>query len=572
MTKDAEPSGNGLLSKVVKFVKSPTTHWADIDRPAAQGDGNESRLILKEMIERKRRNDFVRKREFDMLRKVRQRGAGRGGEPAAGGPSMFSSSELSQGGERAHTLKKIDEIEAQMSNAWLRRRQDTAVGHESSMHSGTKGAMAQHSAEASIELPLADSGVSPQAFAPTLTMDQVVIPPATLDAFAPEAGAFDAGLDTLDGGGQAGLQVEVAAKQDEQLEEAAIRFANGDAEGAESALLALLSNGNSRSNDVEIWLTLFDLYRCVDNVTSFDNAAIDFAARFGRSAPQWSLMGESLSRGVADRTAAGATRTGQFDWVCPSTLNAQAVVALAAALDRHGSPWRVDWRHLKVVEHAALRPLVATFKRWAETPGGFEFLAVERLLEQLADHSRTEDSDSDPLWWETQLALLRVLDHMDEFELVALNYCVTYEVSPPAWEAPKNRFRALAEEGHATEDSELAGLGLPGFALAPALSETATAEHAAPGVVRAALSGAYVGSAAALVRHLTAQPEARAYELDCRHLTRIDFGAAGDLLNWSMDQQAKGRSVTFRQVNRLVAAFFGVIGIDGAAGVTLRTD
>ena len=31
--------------------------------------------MLKEMIERKRRNDFVRRREFDQLRKLRQREA-----------------------------------------------------------------------------------------------------------------------------------------------------------------------------------------------------------------------------------------------------------------------------------------------------------------------------------------------------------------------------------------------------------------------------------------------------------------------------------------------------------------
>lgn len=52
---------------MVKFVKSPTTHWADLDREVPDSSGDtESRLALKEMIERKRRNDFVRNREFDM--------------------------------------------------------------------------------------------------------------------------------------------------------------------------------------------------------------------------------------------------------------------------------------------------------------------------------------------------------------------------------------------------------------------------------------------------------------------------------------------------------------------------
>ena len=32
------------------------------------------------------------------------------------------------------------------------------------------------------------------------------------------------------------------------------------------------------------------------------------------------------------------------------------------------------------------------------------------------------------------MAALRVMNRPDEFELVALNYCITYEVSPPPWE------------------------------------------------------------------------------------------------------------------------------------------
>ena len=126
MSKDSG-QGSGLLSKMVKFVKSPTTHWSDLDRPEGNGGDTESRLALKEMIERKRRNDFVRNREFDMLRKVRRRETLRDSDLAAG-PSFYPSSQPANTGERARTLKKIDEIEAQMSTAWFRRQQGEAGG------------------------------------------------------------------------------------------------------------------------------------------------------------------------------------------------------------------------------------------------------------------------------------------------------------------------------------------------------------------------------------------------------------------------------------------------------------
>ena len=74
MSKD-ETGNGGLFSKVVKFVRNPATNWADLDQKEADRESTYTKQALKEMIERKRRNDFVRKREFDMLRKMRRREA-----------------------------------------------------------------------------------------------------------------------------------------------------------------------------------------------------------------------------------------------------------------------------------------------------------------------------------------------------------------------------------------------------------------------------------------------------------------------------------------------------------------
>ncbi len=60
--------------------------------------------------------------------------------------------------------------------------------------------------------------------------------------------------------------------------------------------------------------------------------------------------------------------------------------------------------------------------------------------------------------------------------------------------------------------------------------------------------------------------------ISCARLIRIDFSAAGTLLNWVTARQAEGRQVQFVEVNRLVAAFFNVIGISEHARVMARTD
>lgn len=71
MSKDT----GGFLRKVVRFVANPTTDWTELDAPSTDSaESDYAKTEIKAMIERKRRNDFVRKRELDMLRKIRREG------------------------------------------------------------------------------------------------------------------------------------------------------------------------------------------------------------------------------------------------------------------------------------------------------------------------------------------------------------------------------------------------------------------------------------------------------------------------------------------------------------------
>src|SRR6195952_2872272 len=108
-----------FFRKVVKFVANPTTEWAELGVPAEEARETEfAKGELKAMIERKRRNDFVRKREFDMLRKVRREGLTSEQLAALGGSSRLDDSEariVDSGAKPDSGVKaKIDEIEQQM--------------------------------------------------------------------------------------------------------------------------------------------------------------------------------------------------------------------------------------------------------------------------------------------------------------------------------------------------------------------------------------------------------------------------------------------------------------------------
>ena len=57
----------------------------------------------------------------------------------------------------------------------------------------------------------------------------------------------------------------------------------------------------------------------------------------------------------------------------------------------------------------------------------------------------------------------------------------------------------------------------------------------------------------------------------CSRLIRVDFIAAGDLLNWVLKRRNENRSVHFVDAHRMIALFFGAMGINEHASVKVRT-
>jgi hypothetical protein len=59
-------------------------------------------------------------------------------------------------------------------------------------------------------------------------------------------------------------------------------------------------------------------------------------------------------------------------------------------------------------------------------------------------------------------------------------------------------------------------------------------------------------------------------QIACPKLIRLDFIAAGDVLNWVLQQRTENRSVTFTDAHRLVAMFFGAMGINEHARIKVK--
>ena len=602
MSQAKGENGTGLLSKVVKFVRSPATGWAEHDPQDEARDSGYSKQALKEMIERKRRNDFVRKREFDMLRKLR-RSEAMAGHDLAARPSFFQSSMPSRPDDRASTLKKIDEIEAQMSQQWWKTRTTESTrssGFPMSAHvppdargrpaaplpgataGPAAGAMAHQVRWDSGPLPMVPAAgaarldpvapapaAAPTPPAPSIPATVPMSAPAPLASASPHESLSHSSL--FSASKAFAYDVEDLAS-DPEIEEAAIRFANGDDAGAESVLRRLLEAGGTREHHEEAWLTLFDFYRATGQQAAFDNAAVDFADRFGRSAPQWISLADAAAAQAGPRPAApDAGAAAPVHWSCPSVLTVQGVATLQAVLGRAPQPWRLSWARLERLDEAAAEPLARLMAQWAGQPVEMHFIGAPVLDALLRSRAVSGDRSVPPVWWKLRLEALRLMHRPDEFELAALDYCVTYEVSPPSWESPRCRYRAQHADGSSGAEEGLQEP--PALTDAPpsGFGESLLSRDA--GIATAALAGSVRGdAAAALVRSGAGAAGAELLVVCCANLVRIDFSAAGALLNWATARQAEGLAVHFTDLHRLVASFFSVIGISAQARVSVRRD
>lgn len=567
---------------MVQFIRQPAKDLRDAEVSELGQNSEFIKLALKERIERKRQDDTVRRREFAYLRKLRSNGP-LINHHTAGRPSVFQNSSGFNPEERAMTIKKIDDIEAHMSRNWLDRKPDNAPTQQGKpplsppVLSTPVGVGVSRRSEAPTQPVLLDNVVDDTDYDFTKMDLSAPTSPAVLDVPTQAMSLESPKNDTAEPGasGFSGSQlmsvshlmsVEMGdSLGDPNLQDAAIRFADGDYAGAEAVLMAVLQSQSEQQGSADACAAaLFDLYRATGQQASFDVVAIDYAERFGRSAPEWFSIPDLLGRKAAALTvekAAPLAQNGIAAWDCPAELDLPAVQTLRAAFAPNRTPPHVHWTQLKVITPEALGELAQLCEQWCSQSVTLHFAGVDALETALKAATPSSDMRVDHLWWRLRLDVLCILRKHEEFENTALDYCVLYEVSPPSWRDV--RCGCVYEQ-----DSE------------EALGQTADSVHSQfsafdPHAAEAAnveLSGELLGDALDALNKLQQElGGAERLVISCARLIRVDFSAAGSILNWVIEREAQGCRIQFADVPRLVAAFFNVIGISEYATVVLRT-
>ena len=568
----AEPKDTtSFFRKVVKFVANPATEWAELDAPTEDTrESDYAKGELKAMIERKRRNDFVRKREFDMLRKVRREGLS-SEQIAALGSSRLDDSQPraseSPARQDAGVKAKIDEIEQQMvgdSYASTQRR-----GPEFYNAPTQPAPMDQLAGRPAAPPPPPPAhGGRVEDFVPASAPAGKIVKTVPAAARSASIAPIRLDLTPAEDFGKAFSANSPEVTHDPDLDEAVIAFANADFEQCEQSLASQTGPGGARAQHAETWLVLFDLYRATGQQHKFESLALDYAQQFGWSAPQWFSMPKLVAEAASEERPSSARIEGQVGWVCPNYLDADGVAKLASLALQMPLPWVFDWGALQTIDAEASGRLSELFRSWIPQDLDMRWLSGDRLFIVLQEAAPTGVRDADPAFWQLRLDALRMTNRPDQFDEAAIDYCVTYEVSPPSWEAARCIVRISGSNQSTTtpplslvsdvstsfQESQLTDV--------PAMVEVATVE----------LSGQLVGDIGTTLKKMDSElGKATIVNVSCARLIRVDFIAAGDLLNWVLARRTENRTVNFIEAHRMVALFFGAMGINEHATVKVRT-
>ncbi len=198
-------------------------------------------------------------------------------------------------------------------------------------------------------------------------------------------------------------------------------------------------------------------------------------------------------------------------------------------------------REVDLVGAELLLRVINAFKRASHE---LLVLGADQLITPLRAAVEPGRRDQSDAGWMLLLEVFRLLQRQHDFEETGIQYCITYEVSPPSWEPPppslKTRAATPAERPVEAED----GLQWRGTVRANGEPQFGRLQAAAKTEKRLAV--------------------------DCTYLKRIEFSTATGLLTILTKLRQGGVTVEFRNVNYLIAALFSLLGIDTVADVQLR--
>ncbi len=325
-------------------------------------------------------------------------------------------------------------------------------------------------------------------------------------------------LDIRTGGGI--VVEETSGAPQSPVDEAAILYASGQPETAERLLTNILPKSDRRA-----WHMLFDLYALQNREKDFERLALAYAMRFETSPPVWQPMGESPAAGKPQQSqTASLELPGLLD------KNAAATLREGIAATAKDDVVQIDFSRIAMVDEAGADECVGILSAARKAKRKLRVSGVDQLIALLQDLNRATHSRS--VHWLLLLELYQTLGLQENFENLAVDYAVHFEVSPPSW----SEVRAAEVVQAAPAEPQDDALRLSG--------------EIGPG---------HDGALQQFVSHAAIHDEVL---VDLSRVTRIDYASIGQFISVLMQGLGSGKTIILRGHNALIHELFRVMGID----------
>lgn len=438
------------------------------------------------------------------------------------------------------TAAKIDAIESEMARDFLRPAANTG--------SPARGPST------------AGRGPAP-AVAPARVQSKPAPPPAVAafedDSLGGPTDAFLASVDAIELDGASGGSV---------IDETAILFANGQPVEAEETLRQGIDNVFLGHSEALGWRMLFELVNQRGDRSAFEQLVAQHALRFDEAPPGWVDYGATAPIGsapaapvlpAAPAVIAPAAASGPGIEL-PAVVDGSVVKALETLklLAAQHSALVMDASAVRSIDLPGAELLLRVVNAFKRSNHELTILGCEQLVEPLRTAVESGRRDPSDAAWMLLLEVLCLLGRHHDFEETAIQYCITFEVSPPSWEAPSPSLKV--------------GAATPRMAAAAPVAPVAVM---APPPVSNALEWRGVIDGEGEPHFSRLANEARGGQplvVDCRYLKRMGFATGSALLTLVTKLQTGGVTVELRNVNPLVVALLNLLGVTAVASVQPR--
>lgn len=328
------------------------------------------------------------------------------------------------------------------------------------------------------------------------------------------------------------------------VEEAAILFASDHPDQAAALLLDFIK-GHTTQKELQPWMMLLDLYQAQGHKTKFDELALEFVVKFERSAPIWKDTKTSAKADSPKKSGVGAIE-GYVALTGILQGDKDALFQNLEQVAQKGAGLRLDFARLEGLEASGSRRLVETLQSLKKGGKSITPISVPHIIDLLKT-LLGQGSEDEQAHWQLLFNLYQCMGLETEFEDLAIEYAVTFEVSPPSWEvAPSCRQPVAVMVVDAPDELNH--------------DENTFFMH-----------GLISTDSATQFQELKDFGETRSeIYLDMADVPRVDFVSIGDFVGVLVGLNCGGKKLRVRNANEMIRALFGVMGVDQFADILKR--